>query len=168
MTSFLVRYLGQSNISRCFVGPEEPLKKLFWLISLLALALCLINLPAMPQTTFFSDLGSQGNVYNCCTGWTISGSGAFGAGQQYFLALGPEDINNDAYLAWNYNSTGATGIDLFSRDGGQTWTSNGEQTIGAFDILGSPQGTVPEPSSLLLLGTGLVGAFGSLRKKRMQ
>ena len=223
-------------------------KKLFWSISLLALALCLGSLPAMAQTTFFTDLGPMGDVYNESTGWTISGSGAFGesfttaneftslasgsvsqidlgvgyvagflnqfyaavytvndglpgtelwsqsnlssnqefggccglvtitgisgltltSGQQYFIVLGPESVSNDAYLAFNWNNQGATGIDLFSNNGGQTWTSNGQQTIGAFDILGGSQSTVPEPSSLLLLGTGLVGVFGSLRKKLMR
>ncbi len=28
--------------------------------------------------TLFSDLGPIGNTYNCCVGWTVAGSGAFG------------------------------------------------------------------------------------------
>jgi hypothetical protein len=120
------------------------------------------------QQLFREDNLTSGQEFGgCCGIVTISGiSGVtLNAGQQYFLVLGPENINENGWLAWNWNSTGATGIDLFSTDGGGTWTSNGEQTISAFDILGSGQQTVPEPSSFLLLGGGLVGAFSTMRKK---
>ena len=124
----------------------------------------------LPGTQLFrvDGLSSSQNFGGCCGIVTISGiSGlTLDAGQQYFVVLGPEHLTDTTWEAWNLNSTGAMGIDLYSTDGGQSWNSNGQQTIGAFDIIGGTStGSVPEPSSLLLLGTGLVGAFSTLRKK---
>ena len=34
--------------------------------------------PLSAQTTFFSDLGTGSNVYQCCSGWSVLGTGAPG------------------------------------------------------------------------------------------
>jgi PEP-CTERM motif len=198
--------------------------------------------PAMAGTTLYSNLGSDGNVYNCCTGWTVSGTGTIGTsftsanefqvttsgqvqhidigigyvtgdnsfyvdiradnggnpgsvlmhegglsssqpfggccglvsfdvsggpmlstGTNYWMVVGPTDTASTTWEAWNFSNS-ATGDDKYSTDGGITWNDNGIQPQGAFDIVGGNQ-TVPEPSSLLLFGTGLVGVFGAFRRK---
>ena len=237
------------------------MKKIAWSFGVLAMLLFASSLPAMAQSSsgiplpiIFSDLGSGSNVYNCCEGWTVAGSGSIGsyftaanefmagasgavfqidigigyvegtnsfftslytangnepgtliqqwnglssntqfgsccgvvsisgisgvyltAGTNYFLVIGPTDLTATTWEAWNLNSQGASGLDLYATSGCQNgsgngcqWTSNPDQTLGAFDVLGGYCcGTIPEPSSLLLVGTGLVAIFGSIRWKLM-
>jgi hypothetical protein len=62
---------------------EEPLSKKF-AFSLCLVALALSSLPAMAQSTFFSNLGTGTDVYYCCEGWTMGGTGTLGT--SYTLA----------------------------------------------------------------------------------
>ncbi len=216
-------------------------RKLGWSLCLLALALC--TMPAMAGT-LYSNLGTGTSVYNCCTGWAVTGTGSIGTsftsaeqfqvgasgsvsqidaavgyvagfgnsfyldidansgsntpgtvlasftglssstefgtccglvsitgisgltlstGTNYWMVIGPTSSSGNTYDAWNWSNS-ATGLENYSTDGGKTWNSNGVTSQAAFDIIGGG-GTTPEPTSLLLFGTGVLGAIGAFRRK---
>src|SRR5690242_8408883 len=71
---------GPGSISsRCLVeNGGTPLSKKLWSLSLLALALCLGSLPVVAQDIYNNLNSDPNNVYQCCTGWTVSGTGTVG------------------------------------------------------------------------------------------
>jgi hypothetical protein len=97
---------------------------------------------------------------------TISGISGIdlSAGASYFLVVVPDAA--DTWDTWNW-STVSTGDVLYSTDGGGTWgTNGGAQALGAFDLIGSAGGRVPEPITIALFGAGLAGAAAMRRRRK--
>jgi hypothetical protein len=85
------------------------------------------------------------------------------AGTQYWIVPFLNNGNFDG--DWQQNVVGALGTTAGSRDGGNTWTVGTNGILGAFDVRSTSGTTVPEPSTLILFGSGLLGIVGAAHRE---
>ncbi|PYX08220.1 MAG: hypothetical protein DMG88_11615 [Acidobacteria bacterium] len=83
-------------------------------------------------------------------------------GTQYWLVVFPSSDMDGGWFA----SNDAQGTSAFSSDRGKTWTPHANSQMGAFDVRGISNTAVPEPSTIILLGSGLLGITAARRKTR--
>ena len=119
----------------------------------------------LPGTMLGSwDVSNQpvfGSTSNILTTISVGPGITLTAGDQYFLVV---EGASDTWDAWNMNDQGAVG--LLEQDSGNGWSQFPGSTLGAFDVLTSAGGGVPEPASLMLVGSGLLAVAGKFRRKK--
>ena len=136
------------------------------------------QLPINTASGFGADLlctnGSPFNGGVCAGGFgydvylshfDITGGFSFTAGQTYWLTLtNATDSGGTGFNGWDLNNGPATCLfetGTIVQGGGSGCGAAGE----SFTITGGSTGTTPEPSSILLFGSGILGLAGVLRRK---
>jgi hypothetical protein len=127
------------------------------------------GLPGAQVANAYWSLSTSTYGGSCCSLVSITNTAGvtLDGGQQYFMILGPLPLSTSdfVYTYWNHNNQGVSGLVLLSTNGGTTWFSEGVTGLGAFDVLSSTS-SIPEPGSVLLFGTGLIGMLAARRIRR--
>ena len=114
------------------------------------------------QVVNFTQSGCSGNQYgfNVCTE-TASLSPVNLAAGTYWLNLDNAVVNSGDPIYWDENS----GPSSASENSVGTIPSEAFTVLGGTSTTSSTTQTVPEPSSIMLFGSGILGLAGMLRRK---
>jgi hypothetical protein len=116
------------------------------------------------NSVFLFDNSFGYGVYDVKVGITSLG---MVAGNTYWLSISnASDASNDATQAWDIPNGGFGGPATCNyRQGGTNYGLCSGYGGESFTLTGSTPGTTPEPSSILLFGSGILGLAGVLRRK---
>ena len=150
-------------------------------ILLIVLAFCLCAMPALGETLYFNLTGPAVSGFTGNNNWSLDSSPSVSGsanGAYFNINNVSTDLGNDNIFFYNTNDGGliadSFGVNIF---GAQVYS--GAESSPTF-ILGSYTGKqndvgpadytltisdTPEPGSLFLLGSGLIGLGGTLRRK---